>query len=127
MTLCGIAWAGTMILFSPSAFGWLTPAWLGLIGAAPLVKYSSSATWGGLVSRKFGLLQTPSSAQQPPLLEEFAALESRSHQSIATLARSSLTLALAPPQEQPGDMPCQSFRHHVQIKTEHAPPTKEPH
>lgn len=127
MTLCGIAWAGTMMLFSPSAFGWLTPAWLGLIGAAPLVKYSSSATWGSVISRKFGLLQTPSSAQQPPLLEDFAALESRSHQSSATLSHPSLTRSLALPQEQPGDMPCQSFRYHAQTATEHAPSVKEPY
>ncbi len=124
MTLCGIAWAGTMILFSPVTFGWLTPVWLGLIGAVPLVKYSSSATWGDVINQKFGLLHTPSTTQQPPLLKKYAALVRR-HCPDEHLP--SVTTLKAPPPELPGDMPRQSFRYVAQSTAAHAPPVKEPY
>ncbi|WP_447555623.1 glucans biosynthesis glucosyltransferase MdoH [Vreelandella sp. EE22] len=108
MTLCGVSWAGVMLLFSPHAFGWLAPAWLGLIAAAPLVKYSSSGTWGGVVSHRWGLLQTPSIAFKPPLLKDFSALSARSgeqHPYQSPLKGSTSPL----PGELLGDMPRQSF------------------
>ncbi|WP_434984788.1 glucans biosynthesis glucosyltransferase MdoH [Vreelandella zhaodongensis] len=124
VTICGITWAVTMMLFSPSALGWLTPAWLGLIGAAPLVKYSSSATWGSIISRRFGLLLTPSTTQKPPLLKAYAALVRGRYPD----KRLPVCLPLkAPPPELIGDMPCQSFRYYAQPSTAHAPPAKEPY
>lgn len=125
MTLCGIAWAGVIVLFSPSAFGWLTPAWLGLVGAAPLVKYSSSGTWGGVVSHKLGLLGVPSTTFKPPLLVDFAGLTARSNEHPVGQTASP---APTPPSELLGEMPCQSFRQFQTQPPKIDPPrTKEPH
>ncbi|MBR2515749.1 MAG: glucans biosynthesis glucosyltransferase MdoH [Halomonas sp.] len=110
MTLGGAAWAGMLVLFSPSAFGWLTPAWLGLIAAVPIVKYTSSATWGSAMSHK-GLLRTPSAVIKPPLLADFVALTALSHQSLRQRPVDAGILK-PPPSELPGDMPCQSFYQH---------------
>ncbi|WP_447928323.1 glucans biosynthesis glucosyltransferase MdoH [Vreelandella sp. EE27] len=109
MTVCGVAWAGVMYLFSPHAFAWLAPAWFGLIAAAPIVKYSSSGTWGGVISHRLGLLKTPSITFKPALLNDFAALGARSGDEYAQEAP--LEGATYPlPGELLGDMPRQSFR-----------------
>ena len=124
MTLCGVLWAGTMVLFSPSAFGWLTPAWLGLVAAAPLVKYSSSGTWGGVISHRFGLLHTPSISLKPVLLQDFANLMARSPQ---ILTQTPSAMLVMPPAELLGEMPCQLLK---PAKAPHEPPApraKEPH
>ncbi|MFG6666285.1 glucans biosynthesis glucosyltransferase MdoH [Halomonas sp. HNIBRBA4712] len=108
MTVCGALWAVAMWFFSPHAFAWLAPAWFGLLMAAPIVKYSSSATWGGFLGERFLLLRTPSMTFEPALLKDFAALGARDH----TLSSAApLVGAIQPlPGELPGDMPCQSFR-----------------
>lgn len=110
MTLTGIAWAGAILFFSPTAFGWLTPAWLGLVGAAPLVKYSSSGTWGGVVSYRLGLLKTPSNCLKPSLLSDYSSLMDNSDphpMDPATQAPFPLRL---PPVDHPGEMPLQTFQ-----------------
>jgi membrane glycosyltransferase len=124
MTLCGALWAGVMVLFSPSAFGWLTPAWLGLVAAAPLVKYSSSGTWGGVVSHRLGLLHTPSISLKPALLKDFADLTARSP--AALNMDGDLTLNI-PPSELYGDMPCQLLRPGKSSQTSTVSRAKEPH
>ncbi|MCA1771352.1 MAG: glucans biosynthesis glucosyltransferase MdoH [Halomonas sp.] len=119
MTLSGLLWAGIMVAFSPTAFGWLTPAWLGLVGAAPLVKYSSSATWGGVISQ-LGLLKTPSSTFMPPLLDAFESLVANSDPyPLDTTTQRPFPLATLPA-ERSGEMPSQSFKHFDQ-KTLTAP------
>lgn len=111
MTLSGLFWAGVMMAFSPTAFGWLTPAWLGLVAAAPLVKYSSSGTWGGVVSHRLGLLKTPSNALKPPLLDDFERLvEHSTRYPIDPDTRQPFPLTTLPA-ERMGEMPCQSFKH----------------
>lgn len=127
MTLSGLLWAGIMAAFSPTAFGWLTPAWLGLVGAAPLVKYSSSATWGGFISQ-LGLLKTPSSTFKPPLLDAFEGLVANSDPYPLAPA-SQRPLPLAPlPAERSGEMPDQSFSHFAQkALTASSATFKEPH
>ncbi len=124
MTLCGVLWASLMALFSPSAFGWLTPAWLGLVAAAPLVKYSSSGTWGGVVSHRLGLLHTPSISLTPALLKDFADLTARSSQALDT--RGDLTLNV-PPNELYGDMPCQLLKPGKSSQEPAVSRAKEPH
>ncbi|OZT73867.1 glucans biosynthesis glucosyltransferase MdoH [Vreelandella boliviensis] len=110
MTFTGVVWAGAMVTFSPTAFGWLTPAWLGLVGAAPLVKYTSSGTWGGVVSHRFGLLKTPSMCLKPPLLDDFTTLVTSSDpQPLDPATQAPFALQL-PPAERFGEMRCQSFR-----------------
>ncbi|WP_404473623.1 glucans biosynthesis glucosyltransferase MdoH [Vreelandella venusta] len=120
MSLCGAAWAGMLVLFSPSAFGWLTPAWLGLMAAVPIVKYTSSATWGDAMSARAGLLGTPSSVLRPPLLADFSALNTPSSE------RSFYIKGLKPPpSELPGDMPCQSFHGPIPYANASASTAKE--
>jgi len=110
MTITGLVWAGAMVSFSPTAFGWLTPAWLGLVGAAPLVKYSSSGTWGGVVSHRLGLLKTPSNCLKPPLLDDFAKLMSESDpHPLDPITQAPFVLQL-PPAERFSQMRCQSFQ-----------------
>ncbi|WP_252106616.1 MULTISPECIES: glucans biosynthesis glucosyltransferase MdoH [unclassified Halomonas] len=107
MTVCGVLWAGAMAACSLHAFFWLTPAWAGLVLATPIVKYSSSGTWGGVVSHRLGLLKTPSISYRPTLLDDFAALGARGD----TPGHAPLEGVIAPlPGELVGDMPCQSFR-----------------
>lgn len=123
MTLAGAAWAGMLVLFSPSAFGWLTPAWLGLIAAVPIVKYTSSTTWGSAISHKGGLLRTPSTVIRPALLTDFSAL---THQPLSERLCHKSVLK-PPPGELPGDMPCQSFRQYSsQPAKTGSPSAKEP-
>ncbi|HAA45134.1 MAG: glucosyltransferase MdoH [Halomonas sp. 54_146] len=111
MTLSGLVWAGLMVTFSPMAFGWLTPAWLGLVSAAPLVKYSSSGTWGGVVSHRLGLIKTPSNCLKPPLLDDFAELMNNSDPYPLDPATQAPYPVQLPPAERFGDMHCQSFQH----------------
>lgn len=128
MTLSGLLWAGVMMAFSPTAFGWLTPAWLGLVGAAPLVKYSSSGTWGGVVCHRLGLLNTPSRALKPPLLDDFERLVEHSvPYPIDSDTRQPFPLAKLPA-ERIGEMPCQSFTHFDRLAiASPAANLKEPH
>lgn len=110
MTLTGVAWAGLIAAFSATAFGWLTPAWLGLVVASPLVKYSSSSTWGGVASHRLGLLKTPSECLMPSVLADFAALISTSHpHPLDPSTQVAYPLRLPPP-ERRGAMHCQSFQ-----------------
>lgn len=127
MTLCGIAWAGAMMLFSASAFGWLTPAWLGLVAAVPIIKYSSSSTWGGVINRRFGLLQTPSDSLSPALLNDFADLMKRESLDLSALGEGTIILN-ALPSELIGDMPSQSLKQFTgQAQTPSTSSMKEPH
>ena len=132
LTLTGLAWAGTMVFFSPIAFGWLTPAWLGLIVAVPIVKYSSSGTWGSVISHKWGLLKTPSNCLKPPLLNDFLTLMATSDaHPLDPSTRAPFPLQ-CPPTERFGEMPCQSFqqfdRHALVAPSSTTPPStfKEP-
>lgn len=121
MTLSGLTWAGVMVAFSPSAFSWLTPAWLGLVIATPLVKYSSSGTWGGVVTGRLGLLKTPSSCLKPPLLEHYARLVSNSNPYPCDPATHAPFTLSPPPAERSGEMHSQSFKQFVR-RTPVSPP-----
>ena len=126
MTMCGVVWAGAVMLISTSAFGWLTPAWLGLVAAVPLIKYSSSSTWGGVINLRFGLLQTPSSSLIPPLLNEFNALMERDMSILPPLEGDALMFSTLP-SELSGDMPCQSLAQFNVTSTPPEPQAEEPH
>ncbi len=124
MTLCGIAWAGSVMLFSAPAFGWLTPAWLGLVAAVPIIKYSSSSTWGGVLNRRFGLLQTPSTSLSPVLLDDFNALMQRGSDPHPFVVEPNARLTPLP-SELIGEMPSQSLTQFSAVQA--APAAKEPH
>lgn len=116
------------MLFSASAFGWLSPVWLGLLLAVPIIKYSSSSTWGGVINQRLGLLQTPSTSLSPPLLDEFNALMSRDSSTLPAMADGSPYVLNALPSELSGEMPPQSLNQFsIQALSSPATQTKEPH
>ncbi|SEL82842.1 glucans biosynthesis glucosyltransferase MdoH [Halomonas daqiaonensis] len=97
-TLIGAAWAGTTYLFAPMFFWWLSPVWLGLLLAAPLIKMTSSLTHGRRLYRA-GLLRVPAEVMPTTVLQR-----------LATASPSPASTRLTPPPlESPGDMPVQSF------------------
>ncbi len=71
--LVAIAWGGITYLYAPEFFWWLTPVLLGLILAAPIVRYSSSFTLGR-IARKCGLFLCPSETSAVPVLRDLAAV-----------------------------------------------------
>ncbi|MCW4149208.1 glucans biosynthesis glucosyltransferase MdoH [Halomonas sp. 18H] len=70
-TLVGTIWAGVTWWYTPGFFWWLTPIWLGLLLAAPLVRFSSSLTIGQRLRRR-GLLLVPSETSIPAVLSHLA-------------------------------------------------------
>ncbi|MGQ7247973.1 glucans biosynthesis glucosyltransferase MdoH [Halomonas sp. V046] len=97
--LLGAAWAIATWTWTPMFFLWLTPVWLGLVLAAPLVRWSSSLTIGrGL--RRSGLLLVPSETQTPAVVGDLR----------IDPVPASGEAPQPPPEEIPCDMPVQSFR-----------------
>ncbi len=66
-TAVGVAWAGLTLYVSPTFFLWLTPIFLGLLLAGPLVRWTSSPSLGE-AARRWGLLLVPSETRSPPEL-----------------------------------------------------------
>ncbi len=100
-TLVGALWAGITWWVTPTFFWWLTPVWLGLLLAAPLVRWSSSLSLGRGLRRR-GLLLVPSETSPPPVL-----CESPPPLKIFRGGEPS-----SPPRERHCDMPTQSFIHY---------------
>lgn len=97
-SLIGLCWAGVTWWATPTFFWWLTPVWLGLLLAAPLVRWSSSLTIGRGLRRR-GLLLVPGETAPPAVLEaEPAPLDLEPADEPAV-----------PPAERPCEMPIQSF------------------
>ena len=101
--LVAIAWGGITYLYAPVFFWWLTPVLLGLILAAPIVRYSSSFTLGRL-ARKCGLFLCPSESSTAPVLCDLAAI-------LPTAANAPAAGQVTPalPAEVWREMPLQSF------------------
>ncbi|SEM33214.1 glucans biosynthesis glucosyltransferase MdoH [Halomonas caseinilytica] len=97
-TLAGVCWAWATWWYTPTFFWWLTPVWLGLMLAAPLVRLSSSLTIGRRL-RQRGLLLVPSETTPPTVLQELT---------LPTPVEGDAEPA-PPPVEHPRDMPLQSF------------------
>ena len=69
VTVIGATWAGLTLYYSPTFFLWLTPIFTGLLGAGPLVRWTSSL-WLGQLARRWGLFLVPSETMPPPELME---------------------------------------------------------
>ena len=67
-TIVAIAWGSTAYYFTPVFFWWLSPILLGLILAAPIVRYSSSIKLG-VYLRKMGIFICPSEVDNDSTLE----------------------------------------------------------
>lgn len=102
--LVSIAWGGITYLYAPVFFWWLTPVLLGLILAAPIVRYSSSFTLGR-IARRLGLFLCPSETTTIPVLQDLSA-------AIPNAAEPSIQQPVVPnlPAEIWKEMPVQSFQ-----------------
>ena len=58
-TVVAVVWGGVAYYFTPVFFWWLSPILLGLLLAAPIVRYSSSIEFG-IALRKLGIFICPS-------------------------------------------------------------------
>ncbi|KAA1162653.1 glucans biosynthesis glucosyltransferase MdoH [Pseudoalteromonas fuliginea] len=67
-TIVAIAWGSTAYYFTPVFFWWLSPILLGLILAAPIVRYSSSIKLGVFL-RELGIFICPSEVDNDTTLE----------------------------------------------------------
>ncbi|MGO2127224.1 MAG: glucans biosynthesis glucosyltransferase MdoH [Pseudoalteromonas prydzensis] len=105
-TLVAVAWGGIAYYFTPVFFWWLSPILVGLILAAPIVRYSSSIGLGVRL-RKMGIFICPSEVDNDDTL---AAL--RVHEQEIALPSNELANFTVPalPPEQPSEMPIQSFK-----------------
>ena len=63
----GLVWASLTLLYSPAFFLWLSPIFIGLLVAAPLVRWTSSRALGEWTRRR-GLFLVPSETSPPPEL-----------------------------------------------------------
>ena len=68
ITAVGLIWAGLTLYDSPVFFLWLTPVFIGLLLAAPLVRWTSSRSLGQWTRRR-GLFLVPSETAPPPELQ----------------------------------------------------------
>ena len=105
-TLIALAWGGIAYYFTPVFFWWLSPILVGLILAAPIVRYSSSIGLG-VKLRKMGIFICPSEVDNNDTL---AAL--RVHEQEIALPNDDVANFTIPKlgQEQPSVMPIQSFK-----------------
>lgn len=74
MTLLGLVWGGISYYYAPLFFWWLMPVLLGMVAAAPLVRFTSSLRAGKWLRRR-GLLCIPAEVCPPKVLERLTALE----------------------------------------------------
>ena len=93
ITLAGAAWGAVTLYASPVFLLWLSPILVGLLLAAPLIRWTSSRAVGDWARRR-GLLLAPSETAPPPELtaDEMstaarppAAVEADSRQPVASL------------------------------------------
>ncbi|CAM4167349.1 glucans biosynthesis glucosyltransferase MdoH [Pseudoalteromonas ostreae] len=105
-TLIALAWGGIAYYFTPVFFWWLSPILIGLILAAPIVRYSSSIGLG-VKLRKMGIFICPSEVDNNDTL---AAL--RVHEQEIALPNDDVANFSIPTlgQEQSSVMPIQSFK-----------------
>ncbi|MDQ9091978.1 glucans biosynthesis glucosyltransferase MdoH [Pseudoalteromonas haloplanktis] len=105
-TLVAIAWGSVAYYYTPTFFWWLSPILVGLILAAPIVRYSSSIGFG-VKLRKMGIFICPSEVDNDDTL---AAL--RVHEQEVTLPSDEVANFSIPelPPEHASVMPIQSFK-----------------
>lgn len=104
-TVAALAWGGVAYYFTPVFFWWLMPVLVGLVLAAPLVRFSSSLTLGRLSARS-GLFICSSEAEPDPVLQELRRnLEEHPHPRY--VPHYQIRLKLPPGKWR--DMPIQSF------------------
>lgn len=98
-------WGGAVWFYTPTFFWWMMPVVVGLVLAAPVVRYSSSIGLG-LMMQRLGIFITPSEVQSVPVLEDIHELED-SQGDIPAVALSNQWFQM--PKEVHTPMPIQSF------------------
>jgi len=73
ISIVGAGWAGATLYFSPKFFLWMTPIFVGLLLAAPLIRWTSSQSLGEWTQR-LGLFLVPSETVPPLELQVFPPL-----------------------------------------------------
>ncbi len=68
VSLLAFIWGGLAYLYAPKYFWWLLPVLIGLVLAAPIIRYSSSI-WLGKLSYKFNIFKVPSEIEASDILE----------------------------------------------------------
>jgi len=68
VTMVSIIWGGLAYLYAPKYFWWLLPVLVGLVLAAPIIRYSSSI-WLGKLSHTLGIFKVPSETMSIDVLE----------------------------------------------------------
>ncbi|MFY8326504.1 glucans biosynthesis glucosyltransferase MdoH [Pseudoalteromonas sp. ZZD1] len=108
-TLVAIAWGSIAYYYTPTFFWWLSPILIGLILAAPIVRYSSSIGLG-VKLRRMGIFICPSEAIEDDTLKAL-----REHEQTISLPADKDAKFTKPflPQEYPCSMPIQSFNKHA--------------
>ena len=93
ITLAGVVWGAVTLYASPAFLIWLSPILVGLLLAAPLIRWTSSRSLGAWTRRR-GLLLVPSETAPPPELTAgemstaaapAPAVEAESRQPVASL------------------------------------------
>ncbi|GAB3020939.1 glucans biosynthesis glucosyltransferase MdoH [Bowmanella dokdonensis] len=102
-SLIALLWGTITYLFTPVLFWWMMPVLLGLVLAAPIIRFSSSLTLGRW-ARRLGIFVSPSEHREPEVLR---ALRIR----LANMPAHQDQEALAPPlpAEHWQEMPIQRF------------------
>lgn len=103
VTAIAIIWGVVTMWLTPILFWWLAPVLLGLVCAAPIIRFSSSLSLGK-ITRKLGLFISPSEVVEEPVLERLRS-QLANEQAQEDIFLSSQTL----PPESWQDMPIQSF------------------
>ena len=109
ITLVGVAWAGVTFSVSPVFVLWLSPIFVGLTLAAPLVRWSSSVTLGRW-TRSWGLFLVPSETVPPPELQVASGVRAANLDARRRLASSTARARPGswspPPRPEPDQSPC---------------------
>lgn len=105
MTLLGLVWGGISYYYAPLFFWWLMPVLLGMVAAAPLVRFTSSLRAGKWL-RRHGLLCIPAEVCPPDVMNRLAVLEQAPP---AIEPQAADDESLLPSRESAWDMPVQSL------------------
>ncbi|MFT6387126.1 MAG: membrane glycosyltransferase [Cellvibrionaceae bacterium] len=104
VSLVAIIWGGLAYLYAPKYFWWLLPVLVGLVLAAPIIRYSSSI-WLGKLSQKLGIFKVPSETMPSDVLESIDSYQNYYKSAEATFFARENTQAI--PEEKWKKMPIQ--------------------
>jgi membrane glycosyltransferase len=108
---CGLVWGGLSFFYAPAYFWWMLPVLLGLVFAAPIVRYSGSFEIGEKL-KTWGLLLTPSEQEPSTTLSIVDLVIGRYHQGFlpTDYTKSPRALTRPLPEESYNRMPVQPLR-----------------